>query len=290
MPWARTSPRALVLRTLVTSWHKTPEEVAALADGRRHAPEPLSEAERAGLERDMPADAPAAIRGDYPEWLQPPIRAGLWGARRRGGGGARRAGSGRSQGQYAESDAREGAEGAAALSRGADASFARRGCASCKPRVPAEALMSRPKPGHGKGWYEVQDEGSQVAALLSGAKPKAQIIDLCAGAGGKTLALAALMQNTGQLYAYDSDRMRLRPIFERLKRAGVRNAQVLAAGDTGRLGRARRQDGPRGDRCALHRLGRVAAAARRQMAAQPANARGEDSRSSARCWRRGRRW
>jgi 16S rRNA (cytosine967-C5)-methyltransferase len=70
-----------------------------------------------------------------------------------------------------------------------------------------------------------------VATLLSGAKPKEQIIDLCAGAGGKTLGLAALMRNTGQLYAYDSDRLRLRPIFERLKRAGVRNAQVLPAGD-----------------------------------------------------------
>jgi 16S rRNA (cytosine967-C5)-methyltransferase len=65
--------------------------------------------------------------------------------------------------------------------------------------------------------------------LLAGAKPKQQVIDLCAGAGGKTLGLAAAMQNTGQLYAYDSDRLRLRPIFERLKRAGVRNAQVLEA-------------------------------------------------------------
>ena len=65
-----TSPRALVLRTLVTGWGKTPNEVAALADGGNHAPEPLSESERAGLERDMPGDAPPAIRGDYPEWLQ----------------------------------------------------------------------------------------------------------------------------------------------------------------------------------------------------------------------------
>jgi 16S rRNA (cytosine967-C5)-methyltransferase len=97
------------------------------------------------------------------------------------------------------------------------------------PHVEAE-------PGHGKGWYEVQDEGSQLATLLTGAKPRQQVIDLCAGAGGKTLALAAQMQNTGQLYAYDSDRMRLRPIFERLKRAGVRNAQVLPAGDAGALG------------------------------------------------------
>jgi 16S rRNA (cytosine967-C5)-methyltransferase len=85
--------------------------------------------------------------------------------------------------------------------------------------------------GHGKGWFEVQYEGSQVAALLSGAGSRQQVIDLCAGAGGKTLALAAQMANTGQLYAYDSDRMRLRPIFERLKRAGARNVQVLPAGE-----------------------------------------------------------
>jgi 16S rRNA (cytosine967-C5)-methyltransferase len=96
------------------------------------------------------------------------------------------------------------------------------------PHVEAE-------PGHGKGWFELQDEGSQVATLLAGAAPRQQVIDLCAGAGGKTLALAAAMQNTGQLYAYDTDRLRLRPIFERLKRAGVRNVQVLAAGDVAAL-------------------------------------------------------
>ena len=57
------SPRALVLRTLVTGWGMTPEEVAALADGGRHAPEPLSEAELAGLRRELPADAPAMSGG-----------------------------------------------------------------------------------------------------------------------------------------------------------------------------------------------------------------------------------
>ena len=96
---------------------------------------------------------------------------------------------------------------------------------------PGKSPHVEAEPGHGKGWYEVQDEGSQLVTLLSGAKPRQQVIDLCAGAGGKTLGLAALMENTGQLYAYDTDRMRLRPIFERLKRAGVRNVQVLPAGD-----------------------------------------------------------
>jgi 16S rRNA (cytosine967-C5)-methyltransferase len=73
---------------------------------------------------------------------------------------------------------------------------------------------------------EVQDEGSQLAALLAAAKPGEQVIDLCAGAGGKTLALAAMMENHGQLYATDTDKRRLAPIHERLARSGARNVQV----------------------------------------------------------------
>ena len=60
------------------------------------------------------------------------------------------------------------------------------------------------------------------------------MLDICAGAGGKTLAFAAAMRNTGQIYAYDDEAQRLRPIFERLKRAGARNVQVLRSGDSAR--------------------------------------------------------
>ena len=77
-----------------------------------------------------------------------------------------------------------------------------------------------------KGWFEIQDEGSQLAALLTRAKAGEQAVDLCAGAGGKTLALAALMDNAGQIYATDEGPRRLAPIHERLKRAGARNVQV----------------------------------------------------------------
>ena len=96
------------------------------------------------------------------------------------------------------------------------------------PHVEAE-------PAHGKGWFEVQDAASQVAALMSGAKAGEQVADICAGAGGKTLALAALMANKGQIHAYDADKHRLRPIFERLQRAGARNVQVLGADEGARL-------------------------------------------------------
>jgi 16S rRNA (cytosine967-C5)-methyltransferase len=77
-----------------------------------------------------------------------------------------------------------------------------------------------------KGAIEVQDEGSQLAALFSAAKPGEQVIDLCAGAGGKTLALAAMMQGKGRLIATDHDKRQLAPIHERLSRAGVHNCDV----------------------------------------------------------------
>jgi 16S rRNA (cytosine967-C5)-methyltransferase len=82
------------------------------------------------------------------------------------------------------------------------------------------------EPAFIKGMVEVQDEGSQLAALLAAAKPGERVVDLCAGAGGKTLALAAMMDNRGQIFSTDLDKRRLAPIHERLERAGVRNVQV----------------------------------------------------------------
>ena len=77
------------------------------------------------------------------------------------------------------------------------------------------------------GWFEVQDAASQVAALMSGAKPGETVLDLCAGAGGKTLALAAMLKNKGKVVAHDADRHRLRPIFERMTRAGATNIEIV---------------------------------------------------------------
>ena len=99
------------------------------------------------------------------------------------------------------------------------------------------------EPAFLKGQIEIQDEGSQLAALLSGAKPGEQVIDLCAGAGGKTLALAAAMENHGQIHATDTDKRRLAPIHERLERSGARNVQVIT---------------PRGDKDMLAHLSRKA--------------------------------
>ena len=105
-------------------------------------------------------------------------------------------------------------------------------------RVPAPPAAERAPavtviPAYGRGLVEVQDEASQVAALACGDVAGAQVLDLCAGGGGKSLALAAMMANTGQVFAYDADPRRLAPIHDRLRRAGARNVQVRspAAGE-----------------------------------------------------------
>lgn len=228
------SPRALVLRTLVSSWGLTPQAVASLADGSRFAPPPLSSDDRAGLERALSSDAPAHVRGDYPAWLDPLFERAF---------GEHAAEEGAALAMRAPVDLRVNTLKATrekvlhALRRfdAAPTPYSPLGVRIAPGSGPSRSPHVEAEPGHGKGWYEVQDEGSQLATILSGARAKEQIVDLCAGAGGKTLALAAAMDNTGQLYAYDADRLRLRPIFERLKRAGVRNAQVLHAGDVSAL-------------------------------------------------------
>lgn len=91
----------------------------------------------------------------------------------------------------------------------------------------ASALQS--SPAFCKGWVEIQDEGSQIAALMLDVRPGMQVLDFCAGGGGKTLALAAEMQNSGQIYAHDKDAHRLAPLYERARRAGLRNLQILSS-------------------------------------------------------------
>ena len=77
------------------------------------------------------------------------------------------------------------------------------------------------------GLVEVQDEGSQLLALACGAAPGTTVLDLCAGAGGKTLALGAEMANRGRLVASDTDRGRLSRMAPRLQRAGVTIAEPV---------------------------------------------------------------
>jgi len=228
------TPRALTLGAAPRAFAMTPDEVAAAADGSAHAIAPLSEDETARLATALPDDAPAHVKGDIPDWLLASFERAF---------GARAAEEGAGLAERAPIDLRVNTLKATrdkvlkALARfGAEPTP----LSPVGVRVPAPEGAGRSpaveaEGAHGKGWFEVQDEGSQVAALLAGPEPRMQVLDLCAGAGGKTLALGAAMQNTGQIYAYDADKRQLRPIFERLKRAGARNVQVLEAGDEAAL-------------------------------------------------------
>lgn len=78
-----------------------------------------------------------------------------------------------------------------------------------------------------EGAIEVQDEGSQLLAQILGAKRGEMVVDFCAGAGGKTLALGALMRNTGRLYAFDISEKRLARLKPRLARSGLSNVHPV---------------------------------------------------------------
>jgi len=228
------APRALSLAAATKALGLSVEDIAKACDGSPHVPAPLSAAERIQLEAGFPADAATHIAADIPEWLTASFERAF---------GSRTVAEGQAMAERAPVDLRVNTLKAtrdkvlAALApMGARASpLAPFGIRIPAPAGPAKSPRVEAEAGHGKGWFEVQDEGSQIAALLTGAGPRLQVLDLCAGAGGKTLALAASMQNSGQVYAYDADKGQLRPIFERLQRAGVRNVQVLGGGDRAAL-------------------------------------------------------
>ncbi|HWZ39037.1 MAG TPA: RsmB/NOP family class I SAM-dependent RNA methyltransferase [Bradyrhizobium sp.] len=220
------TPRSRVLGMLKVERGMDAATISALCDGGRFGPEPLSDAEKSALTSRSPDDAPAPVAGDYPEWLDPYL-AKVFGDDRAAEAAAMASrapldlrvntlkakrekvqGSLKHLGAHATPWSPIGLR----IELGADAK---------NPGIHAEEDFI-------KGLVEVQDEGSQLAALLSAAKPGEQVIDLCAGAGGKTLALAAMMQGKGRLIATDHDKRQLAPIYERLSRAGVHNAEVRA--------------------------------------------------------------
>ncbi|MEW6167972.1 MAG: RsmB/NOP family class I SAM-dependent RNA methyltransferase [Pseudomonadota bacterium] len=103
------------------------------------------------------------------------------------------------------------------------------------PYAPAGLRLQRrvalqPLSAFRDGWIEPQDEGSQLLALLVAAQPGERIADWCAGAGGKTLALAAQMQDRGELFAMDADARRLQRLLPRMQRAGAHCVRVLDPG------------------------------------------------------------
>ncbi len=218
------APRALALGMMRRERHLDADAIARLCDGVGHAPAPLTDAERSALERATLEGAPPWIAGDYPEWLDAHF-ARVFGEARAEEGAALASRAPLDLRVNTLKGNRERAEAALA-----HLSVQRPRWSSHGLRIMLGAQAKNPaihaEPAFIKGLVEVQDEGSQLAALLSRAKAGEHIIDLCAGAGGKTLALAALMQNKGQIYATDDDKRRLAPIHARLGRAGARNVQI----------------------------------------------------------------
>ena len=218
------TPRAILIGMLKRERGLDTPAIERLTDGSQYGPAALSDDERARLDGAGMTDAPPHIAGDYPEWLDAHFAHVF---------GEARAEEGAALASRAPLDLRvnllkaERDKAAAMLS---DLAPANGQWSPWALRVDLAADAKSPaihaEPAFLKGMIEVQDEGSQLAALLSGAKPGEQVIDLCAGAGGKTLALAAMMQNKGQVFATDDDKRRLAPIHERLARSGARNVQV----------------------------------------------------------------
>jgi 16S rRNA (cytosine967-C5)-methyltransferase len=218
------SPRAVLLGMLRQERGLDLGELEKLCSGARFSPPPLTGAEQAALAADNFAGAPAHVLGDYPEWLDPYFSRAF---------GDDRAAEGAALARRAPLDLRVNT-----LRAERDEVRPKLEHLHAEPtpwspiglRIRLSADAKNPavhaEPAFLKGMIEIQDEASQLAALFAGAKPGEQLADLAAGAGGKTLALAAAMDNRGQLYATDISKRQLVPIHERIARAGVRNVQV----------------------------------------------------------------
>jgi 16S rRNA (cytosine967-C5)-methyltransferase len=229
---AKATPRLLLGAQALFSG-MTLHKIALAFTAGRYGPPPLSEAETIVLEKfaghtlEHP-NMPEAVKYEIPDWVLPRLEA-----------------------QYGPALPAEMAALAATapLDLRVNALKATREEAIAALR--AEQLDARPTPYSpwglrlagrqsitgGKafqdGIVEIQDEGSQLVALLVDARPGMRVADYCAGAGGKTLAIAQMMENKGHIVACDVSAPRLDGAIKRLRRAGVHNAErhLLEPGD-----------------------------------------------------------
>lgn len=221
--------RARLIASLLLLDKQSPEELTALFSGRTHAPAMMTADETQLTEAlyGRPInhlDMKRFTRFEYPEWMDPSFAA-LWG-----------------DGIDAELSALNQKAPVDVRINTVKATHEQALDALTKEFVEAEPaalsplglrLVGNPKLGGTQtfknGWIEVQDEGSQLVSLLCGAEPSMNVVDFCAGAGGKTLALAAMMtvnnKIRGQLTACDISDFRLARMKPRLKRAGIKGVQ-----------------------------------------------------------------
>jgi 16S rRNA (cytosine967-C5)-methyltransferase len=223
------SPRHLLLAKLMLMDGWSLDRIAGSCDGGRYRPDPLTAGERAmlapleGRTLDEMPGAPDWVRFECPEWLLLRLKRAL--------------------GQDWQAEMQALMEEAALdlrvnlLSASRDeveAALAAQGHPAMPTpfspiglRLPHRLDLAR-LDLFNEGKCEVQDEGSQLIALLVDAQPGERIVDFCAGAGGKTLAMAAQMRNKGHIVAADTLAGRVERSAVRLKRAGVHNVERRA--------------------------------------------------------------
>ncbi|MFN4282954.1 MAG: RsmB/NOP family class I SAM-dependent RNA methyltransferase [Alphaproteobacteria bacterium] len=222
----RDTPRARLLAWLALGESKTPDQLRTLFNGGKSAPAALTGEERAlatklqGGTIDHPA-MPDEVRGECPDWALEPLR------RRFGDSFPREMAA---QLTPPPLDLRVNPLKAkredmlrALQALGVEARPAR--MAPYGIRVPQRLSLAR-LPMLKTGEVEIQDEGSQLVAMLVDAQPGERVVDFCAGAGGKTLAIAAQMANKGRVIACDVLANRLKRSAERFRKAGLHNIET----------------------------------------------------------------
>jgi 16S rRNA (cytosine967-C5)-methyltransferase len=220
------TPRAVGFGALLLEWGQTAQSLNDALDGDKFAPPLLTAAELQAIADHRLADAPDAVRADVPDWCAPLFERAF---------GPNWVDEGAALATRPPLDLRVNT-----LQANRDKVLAELAGTGAKPAAIAlQGIRIPPIDGDGrhpnvqaepafqKGWFEVQDEGSQVAAALAGAEAGMQVLDFCAGAGGKTLALSASMDNRGQIFAHDAEKARLAPIFDRIRRSENRNVQIV---------------------------------------------------------------
>jgi len=218
--------RTLAALVLAESW--TPGDIDKACDGDRFRPAPLTEGERKLLDA-LEGEAlerptmPASVRGNFPDWLHPYLERAF---------GGKLHDEMAALNTEAPLDLRTNRlkadrEAAHLALKYADIKASPTRWSPLGLRV-HERIPLATLDAFREGLIEVQDEGSQVAALLADARPGMRVVDFCAGAGGKTLALAAQMENRGHLIACDISATRLERATQRLRRAGASIVQRRA--------------------------------------------------------------
>lgn len=219
------TPRLLTVAGLVLGEGWRADGVAQAFSGGRFAAAPLARGEAQvarALEGHSPdhPDMPEPVRLEVPDWLLAPLRATF---------GARLEAELAAMAEPAPLDLRVNL--LKATREEARAALAEAGIDSAPTplspwglRVPGRRPVVTTAPFM-DGRVEIQDEGSQLVALATGARPGMRVADICAGAGGKTLALAMMMENRGHIAACDVSAPRLEAAARRLRRAGAQNVE-----------------------------------------------------------------